>query len=98
MGAQLVGVVCQKRAPVESRFAAHPPAFPMVIDESRAIARRWGVYQRVGLDAIHIAHPASFVVDGAGVVRLAEIASSQWSRTPIATILAALEARPVRPR
>ena len=86
-----MGVVCQKRARVESAFAADPLFFPMVIDETRAIAKRWGVYHPIGLDAFHIAHPASFVIDGAGIVRLAKIAPNQLMRTPLETILAALK-------
>lgn len=91
-GARLVGVVCQKRSRVEAAFAADPLFFPMVIDETRAIAKRWGVYHPIGLDAFHIAHPASFVIDGAGIVRLAEVAPDQFTRTPLEAIIATLEA------
>jgi peroxiredoxin len=88
--ARIVGVVCQKRANVEAHFAKNPVPFSMVVDEDRAIAKRWGVYHRLGLDAIHIAHPASFVVDGRGTVRLAEIAPSQFTRVPMADVVACL--------
>lgn len=91
MGARLVGVVCQKRARAEAALAASLPPFPMIVDESRAIAKRWGVYHAIGLDALHIAHPASFVIDGAGIVRLAEVAPNQFTRVPIAKLVAALK-------
>jgi peroxiredoxin len=90
VGARIVGVVCQKRANVEAHFATNPVPFPMLVDEDRAIAKRWGVYHRLGIDAIHIAHPASFVLDGAGTVRLAEIAPSQFTRTPLPEIVSCL--------
>lgn len=90
LGALVVGVVCQKRSNVEAHFGEHPLPFPMVVDEDRAIAKRWGVYHRLGIDAIHIARPASFVVDGAGIVRLAEVAPNQFTRAPLDTVVARL--------
>jgi len=89
-GAKLVGVVCQKRSRVERHFAASPLFFPMVCDEDRRIAKRWGVYHRIGVDALHISRPASFVVDGRGIVRFAAIARNQFARVGIEELLGAL--------
>ena len=86
-GAKLVGVVCQRRTRVEAHFSGQPLFFPMVCDEERRIARSWGVYHPIGVDAFRIAHPASFVVDGEGVVRFAYVAPNQFSRVPIDRIL-----------
>ena len=91
-GAVLVGVVCQRRANVERFFAQQPLPFPLVVDEDRSIARRWGVYHRLGLDAIHIAHPATFVIDGRGVVRMVDVAPNQYQRIPYPRVLEALRA------
>ncbi len=91
-GARVVGVVCQKRANVEAIHAEDPFPFPLLVDEDRSIAKRWGVYHRIGLDAIHIAHPATFVVDGEGIVRLAEVAPNQFTRVSVEAVLDALTA------
>lgn len=88
--ASLVGVVCQKRANVAAHFARAPLPFPLVVDEDRQLARRWGVYRPLGIDAIHIARPATFVVDGGGIVRLAALASSQFTRVDLERILECL--------
>lgn len=90
--ALFLGVVCQRRANVERFFAQDPLPFPLVIDEDRSIAKRWGVYHRLGLDAIHIAHPATFLIDGGGRVRLAEIAPNQFQRYPLSEVIDRLEA------
>lgn len=87
LGAGLLGVVCQRRSNVERFFARDPLPFPLVVDEDRSLAHRWGVYHRLGVDALHIAHPATFVVDGAGIVRLAFVAPNQVARFPLDQIL-----------
>lgn len=89
-GAKLLGVVCQKRSGVERFFAKDPLPFPLLIDEDRSRARAWGVYHRLGIDAVHIAHPSTFVVDERGIVRLASVAPDQFRRIPVDEVLARL--------
>jgi peroxiredoxin len=48
------------------------------------------VYQRIGLDAIHIARVATFVVDATGVVRYAHIGANQLDRAPVQDVLNAV--------
>ena len=90
--AVLIGVVCQRRVNVERFFAKDPLPFPLVVDEDRSIAKRWGVYHALGLDAIHIAHPATFVIDGRGIVRMAALAPNQFQRVPFSQVLDQLRA------
>ena len=37
--------------------------FNVLIDESRDVLRAYGVWHRIGIDALNIARPALFVVD-----------------------------------
>jgi len=90
LGATMIGVVCQRRANVERHFAKEPPPLPLVIDEDRSIAKRWGVYHRLGIDAIHIAHPATFVIDSGGRMRFVEVARNQYDRVPFARVVEVL--------
>jgi peroxiredoxin len=93
--ASLIGVVCQKRSNAEGFFAKDPLPFPLVVDEDRSIARRWSVYQRLGIDAIHISRPATFVVDGSGTVRLASVAPNQLTRVSLEEVFDCLARCPV---
>lgn len=73
----MILVVCQSRSAVASYLEKHPLPFQVVIDEDRSIAKRWGVYVRLNLESIHIARPATFVLNARGVVDFARIARSQ---------------------
>lgn len=65
-------------------------AFPILIDADRAVIKRFGVYHRLGIDAINIARPAIFVLDAQGIVRWQYVARNQLDRPTIAQIDAAL--------
>ena len=82
--------LCQNREAVARYLERHPTPFPLVIDEDRSLARRWGVYHPVGIDAINIARPASFVIDGEGAVRLADVSRTQFHSAAIEEILETL--------
>jgi peroxiredoxin len=60
-----------------------PAPFPFLLDEDRTVTRQYGVYHRLGMDAINIARPATFVVDGKGIVRWMYIGASQTDRAPM---------------
>lgn len=93
-GIQVVFIAAQKRGGMfkPEKFLQHQPApFPFLLDEDRAVTRQYGVYHRLGLDAWRIAHPATFVVDRAGVVRWIFIGSTQLDRAPLEQVLAEAE-------
>ncbi len=69
----------------------HPVSFPFLLDEDRALTKSYGVYQRLGLDAINIARPATFVVGRDGLIQYAYVGSSQLDRAPIENVLDALQ-------
>jgi peroxiredoxin len=88
-GLDVLVVLCQKPSNVAEWLAKHPLPFPILIDDDRSRAKRWGVYVPLSYDSIHIARPATFVVDAAGIVRYARIARHQMDPAPFSEILAA---------
>jgi peroxiredoxin len=88
----VIVVLCQKRRHVAAWVANRRLTFPILIDEDRSRAKRWGVYAPFRYDGIHIARPASFVVDATGVVRYARVSRHQWDQAPLLEILAATRA------
>ncbi len=90
-GASVVGVICQKPEAVRSHFERDPVPFPIAIDAGRTVARAYGVYRLLGFDSIHIARPATFVIDRDGIIRRRHAGSLQWQMMPLDGILRALE-------
>jgi peroxiredoxin len=90
----LVYVAAEKRG---GRFkpakylAEHPVSFPFLLDEDRNVTKQYGIYHRLGLDAINIARPACFVIDQGGLIRFLYVGSTQFDRAPLADVLTALE-------
>jgi peroxiredoxin len=86
-GLDTLVVLCQGIRPVADWLAAHPLPFPILIDHDRSRARRWGVYVALSYDSLHMARPASFVVDRNGMVRYARVAAHQLDPAPFDEIL-----------
>jgi len=59
-----------------------------LVDDDRSRAKRWGVYVLLSYDSIHMARPAAFVVDPAGVIQYARISRTQMDHAPFDEILA----------
>jgi len=87
-GLDVLVVLCQKRDNVATWLEKHPLPFPILIDDDRSRAKRWGVYVPLSYDAIHIARPATFIVDAAGIVRYARISRQQMDPAPFEEIVA----------
>lgn len=97
LGASLVYITAEKRGGIfkpEKYFAAHPISFPFLLDEDRQVTRAYGVYHGLGLDAINIAHPATFVVDRGGVARFIYVGMDQHDRMPVDAIMEVLQTIP----
>ena len=96
-GAQLVFMAAEKRVgvwkPVEF-LQKHPTAFPFLLDENRAVTKAYGLYHRIGIDAMNIAHPATIVVDRRGIVRFVYCGESQANRMPVDAVLAVVTKLP----
>jgi|SRR5579863_176850 peroxiredoxin len=92
-GAELVYIAAEKSEGMfkpAKYLAAHPIAFPFLLDEDRSVTKAYGLYHRFGHDAINIAHPASLVVDRGGTVRYIYRGDNQTDRAPIEEILGAI--------
>lgn len=89
----LVCIAAEKREGMwkpETFLQSHPLSFPFLLDEDRAVTKAYGLYHRIGIDAIDIAHPATLVVDREARVRYIYRGSGQTDRSPMAEVLKAL--------
>jgi peroxiredoxin len=90
----LLYVAAEKRGGMfkpEKFLAEHPISFPFLLDEDRKVTKAYGIYHRLGLDAINIARPACFVLDSAAIIRFLYVGTSQTDRAPVDAVLTALE-------
>jgi len=91
--ASLLFIAAEKRAGMfkpERFFTKHPVSFPFLLDEDRAVTKAYGVHNPLAFDAIHIAKPATFVVDRSGAVRFIYVGANQLDRAPIEQVLEAV--------
>ena len=92
MKAKLVYIAAEKRdgfhRPIEF-LQQTPISFPFLLDEDRSVTKAYGLYQRFGLDAISVAHAATLVIDGGGIVRYLYRGSNQFDRAPLEPLLEA---------
>ena len=51
--------------------------FNILIDETRAVTKAYGVWHPIGLDAWNIARPALFLIDRSGSIRYSFIGRNQ---------------------
>lgn len=70
-------ILAQRSQRAASYLAEHEVGFPVLIDAGRAVAKAYGVWHRLGLDALNIARPALFVIDAAGTVQAVYVGESQ---------------------
>jgi peroxiredoxin len=94
LGGGLVFIAAEKRSGMfnpQKFLEEHPTPFPFLLDEDRAVTKAYGVYQRLGVDAINIARPATFVIGRDGVIRYLYVGASQVDRAPIEQVLDTLK-------
>jgi peroxiredoxin len=93
-GAHVVFIAAEKRdgmfKPVKF-LEKHPLAFPFLLDEDRAVTKAYGLYHRLGKDAMNIAHPATLLIDGNGTVRYIYRGENQMDRAPIEQVMEAVK-------
>jgi peroxiredoxin len=93
-GAQLVYIAAEKARgvcnPVKF-LQSHPVSFPFLLDEDRTVTKAYGLYHRLGMDAIHIAHPATLVIDGDRKVRYIYRGDNQTDRAPMNQVMEAVQ-------
>jgi peroxiredoxin len=89
-GGSLIYIAAEKRAGVwnpEKYLRENPVSFPFLLDEDRSVTKAYGLYHRLGRDAINIAHPATLVVDRQKIVRSIYRGEDQHDRAPIEPVL-----------
>src|SRR5713101_6118074 len=97
-GAQLAYIAAEKAMGVwkPAKFlASHPVSFPFLLDEDRAVTKAYGLYHRIGTDALNIAHPATLVIERDRKVDYIYRGDGQTDRAPFDQVLAAVRKVPV---
>jgi len=91
-GTELAYVAAEKRdgvfKPVKF-LEKNPISFPFLLDEDRIVTKAYGLYHRMGLDALNIAHPATLVIDRERYVRFIYRGDNQSDRAPLEQVMAA---------
>ena len=93
-GAHLVYIAAERGEGVwkPAKFLqSHPVAYPFLLDEDRSVTKAYGLYHRLGVDAINIAHPASLVIERDRRVEYIYRGDSQTDRAPFDQVLAAVK-------
>lgn len=90
----LLYIAAEKRGGLfkpENYLAEHPISFPFLLDEDRTVTKAYGIYQRLGRDAINIARPATFVIDRQGILRFVYVSSNQKDRADVRLLVQQLK-------
>ena len=74
---RLVAVVAQKAEAVRRYVEETGLPYDILIDETREVAKSYGVWHAWGLDAYNIARPAVFLIDHDGMIRYSFIGKRQ---------------------
>jgi methyl-accepting chemotaxis protein len=69
--------VAQKAEAVRRYIEETGLPYDILVDETREVAKSYGVWHAWGLDAYNIARPAVFLIDRAGVIRYSFIGKRQ---------------------
>jgi glutaredoxin-dependent peroxiredoxin len=74
---QVVAIVAQSPEAVRRFIEETGLPFDILVDESRAVVKAYGVWHALGLAAWNIAKPALFLIDRSGAIRYSFIANRQ---------------------
>jgi peroxiredoxin len=89
-GLQVAYLAAQRRDGIwkPAKFLAkHPVSFPFLLDEDRSVTKSYGLYHRLGRDAIHVAHPATLGISRDGTLRYIYRGNHQLDRPPLDRLL-----------
>jgi peroxiredoxin len=73
----VVAVVAQRSEPVRRYIEETGLPFNILLDETRDVAKAYGVWHAFGLDAWNIARPAVFLIDPSSAIRYSFVADRQ---------------------
>jgi len=88
---RLVAIVAQRADAVRRYIEEVGLPFEILIDETRSVAKAYGVWHAWGLDAYNIARPAVFLIDRTGVIHYSFIASRQSQYPSPKEVMGAIE-------
>jgi peroxiredoxin len=91
---RLVAIVAQKAEAVRRYIEETGLPYDILIDETRAVAKSYGVWHAWGLDAYNIARPAVFLIDRSGLIRYSFVAKRQDQYPSPDEIMKAIEELP----
>jgi peroxiredoxin len=89
-GGEVVAVFPNKREHLLPMQQKKQYPFPVLADEGGAVVEKYGLRNHWAVVHRNIPHPATYVIDRAGVVRLADVRRNFFFRTRVPTILDAL--------
>jgi peroxiredoxin len=87
----VVLVVAQRSDKVKRYIEESGLPLNILVDESRDVLRAYGVWHRVGLDALNIARPSLFLIDRDRQIRFSFVAKRQDEFPSHEEILTALK-------
>ena len=73
----VVAVLGQKQSDIRRYVEDTGLPFFVLVDETREVMKRYGVWHRIGLDAWNIARPAVFAIDADGTIRAVFVGETQ---------------------
>jgi glutaredoxin-dependent peroxiredoxin len=90
----LLAIVAQKGEAVRRYVEDVGLPFDILIDETRTVAKSYGVWHAWGLDAYNIARPAVFLIDRSGTIHYSFIAKRQGQYPSAEEIMKAIAELP----
>ena len=87
----MVAIVAQSPERVRTYIEEKGLHFNILIDDSRAVLKDYGVWHAIGIDAWNIARPALFLIDRSGAIRYSFVGDKQHEFPDHAEILEAIE-------
>ena len=90
----LLFIAAEKRGRLfkpEKYLREHPVSFAFLLDERREVTKSYGVHHALGMDAVNIARPATFIVRRDGVIDYIYVSKNQHDRADIAEVMARLK-------
>lgn len=87
----MTGVLAQNREAVRRYIEETGLPFDILIDERRDLAKAYGVWHRIGLDAWNISRPAAFLIAQDGTIEYSFIGDHQHEYPSQDDIIAAAD-------
>ncbi len=90
-GAKAVVILAEKLERIRNYLEKHSYPFPILSDAKREVVKDYGVYVRLNFESVHIARPATFILDPEGLIRYIFVASIQTEYPEDADLFAVLD-------